>query len=225
MVILNANPVQEKQNQNANALKDTHRLLNPSTMENTALRQVIQESWKPKVKHDKHLTDLIEDHASEMYALLGTPEYEVLGLNNIIPIIKNKSKSEAKGYMDIIKGLAYLYKTKLGADKTLTYIIGVTARFRDVDAMQRYYNLEKSESDFKIKKIEERIGLENNKLEQLAVELKSGESSFITRFFKRGQLIKIKSQMNSKKRRIARLSTRASRVKKTFESVNKMVKG
>ncbi|MDE1828346.1 MAG: hypothetical protein KGH65_04250 [Candidatus Micrarchaeota archaeon] len=207
-------------------LKDSQRMGGKAAnMENIALRNVVQESWRTKVKHDKNLMDLIDDHASNMHRLLGNAEYEIFCIHNLISNTKNMSKAEVRGYIRIIEGLAYFYNIKLGADLASTLLTGLTFKAKNLDSIGRYYKMMIMQIDSRIKKFESKASLENKRMEGLALELKYNESSIITRIFRKNRLNSLRSKMNSKRKRLDAINTRISKNKKVLESINKTIKG
>ncbi|MDE1869516.1 MAG: hypothetical protein KGH71_00835 [Candidatus Micrarchaeota archaeon] len=227
MVILNApeeKPVKERQI----ILKDTQRPApsrSVSNLENISLRNVVQESWRAKVKHDKHMLDLIDDHASNMQKLLGNAEYEIFCIHNLIANTKNMSKSEVKSYIKTIEGLAYFYNSKLGLDLTSALLTGLTFKAKNLDSLGRYYKLMINEIDSKIKKYEKKASKENTKLDNLALDLRYSESGIINRLFRRGKAQQLKTRISMKRRKLDRYNTAITRNRKVMESVHRMIKG
>ncbi|MDE1850744.1 MAG: hypothetical protein KGH54_03050 [Candidatus Micrarchaeota archaeon] len=226
MVVLNQTSEKQPVADRPVAFKDSQRMGGKAAnMENIALRNVVQESWRTKVKHDKGLMDLIDDHASNMHRLLGNAEYEIFCIHNLIANTKNMSKAEVRGYIRIIEGLAYFYNTKLGADLASTLLTGLTFKAKNLDSIGRYYKLMIMQIDSRIKKFESRASVENKRMEGLALELKYNESSIITRIFRKDRLNSLRLRMNARRKRLERINTRISKNRKTLESINRTIRG
>lgn len=225
MVILNS-PEEKLTRERPTIFKDTQRMnRSVSNLENIAIRNVVQESWRSKVKHDKHLLDLIDDHASNMQKLLGNAEYEIFCIHNLIANTKNMSRSEVKGYIKIIEGLGYFYNGKLGRDLTSTLLTGLTFKAKNLDSLGRYYKSMVNEIDSRIRRYEGRASNENRKLEDLTLDLRFNESGFLSRIFKKGKIEQLKTRINARKRRLDRINSRIGKNRKVMDSVNRMIKG
>lgn len=225
MVILNS-PEEKLTRERPTALKDTQRTpRNISNLENMALRNVVQDSWRSKVKHDKHLLDMIDDHAANMNKLLGNAEYEIFCIHNLIANTKNMTKAEVKGYIKIIEGLGYFYNIKLGKDLTSTLLTGLTFKAKNLDSLGRYYKGMMNEIDTKIKKYENKATGENKRLEDLMLDLRINQTGFFNRIFKKGRVEQIKRRIDSRKRRLDKINMRIGKHKNMMGSVTRMIKG
>ncbi|MDE1856064.1 MAG: hypothetical protein KGH49_02405 [Candidatus Micrarchaeota archaeon] len=196
-----------------------------SNFENLAYKNVVQESWRGKLKHDKHLLDMVDDHATNMHRLLGSADYEVYGIDKAISNFRGMSKAEIKGYMKTLEGLAYFYNTTLGPELASTIITGITDRAKTLSSLGKYYRLMINGIESRIKRYDDKMGRENKNVEYLSLDLKFKESSLINRIFKKGELNSIRNKINSKKKRIAKMGTHASKHRRVLDSVNRTIKG
>ncbi|MDE1825613.1 MAG: hypothetical protein KGH61_03570 [Candidatus Micrarchaeota archaeon] len=220
MVILNATenkPVMLKESQRQGK--------NYSSLENFSLRSVVQDSWRSKLKEDRQMIGVMDEHAMNMQRLLGNVDYEMFCIQNLIANTKSMTKAELRGYIRILEGLAYFYNNKLGTELTSALLAGVTLKAKNLDSLSRYYKLMVGELDNKIKRSEERYKRTNRRLEMLSLDLKYNEASLITRIFQKGKISSIKSRIMVRKARLGRIDSRLNSHKRVLDTVNRVIKG
>ncbi|MDE1761846.1 MAG: hypothetical protein KGH59_01355 [Candidatus Micrarchaeota archaeon] len=219
MVILNVN------NEKPVTLKENQRIRHYANLEGLALRNVVQDSWRAKVKHDKHLSDTIDQHTANMQRLFGSLEYEAFSVQNIIANTKNMSRAELSGYIRILEGLAYFYNNKLGNDVASTLLTGLTMKAKTLDSLNRYYRLMVGELDSRIKRYDGAKDKESRKIERLDLLLKYNEASFLSWLLKKRQINGLRTRISTRRRKLARIDERAAKERKTLDQVNRIVKG
>ncbi len=194
------------------------------TLEGIAIRNVVQEAWKGKIKNDKQLVDVLDNHTTNMRKLLGNMEYETFCILNLLSHIKNMSTSELVYYLKMIEGITYFYKSKLGGELTSALLTGITYKAKDLDSLNRYYRIAMDELEGRVRYLEAKSRTQSRDIDLLTMDLRYQESS-IFRFFMKGRINRIKGRITKKREKAVDINRAIVKNKAIIEKITRVARG
>lgn len=189
-----------------------------STIEADAVKKVVRENWECKLKEKGTDLDILNDHAAFMSRELSTIDYETLCMQNIAARAKHMSRGELLAYTKTIEALALGYKSRFGADFSGLLVAGVTLISKDAKTVRKHFDYFISHLSSGAVRCDKLIGKENGRLVSLDTEL-AKKNSGILRFFRKGDILRLRRSIRSRQIRIKRLEGRKRRYVSLAEQV------
>jgi hypothetical protein len=193
------------------------------TLEKQALNKVVRDSWRNKLdaKHDAKIADSLNSHAANMRKVLGTFDYEVLCMPNIIANSKQMTRSELSQYLSMIEALAIGYKHMFENDFVSILMAGLTLKARNISSMSRYFDMFVKDIENKSSSYRKKAEKVGGSVEKLAVEIERMERSLIRRFFKKGEIRLLRAHLSSRSKRIYRFTEK----ERYYSNISSRVRG
>ncbi len=184
-----------------------------STIEASAVKKIVRESWESKLKERGTTLDILNEHAEFMTREFSALDYETLCMQNIAARAKHMSKGELLAYTNAIEALAIGYKERFGADLGSLLIAGITLVAKDFKTVSKHLDYFLAHVSESAKAYETAIGREVKRVERLDSRLRS-KNSGILRFFRKKEIAELNARIRSRQARISRLSAKKARYAK-----------
>ncbi len=187
-----------------------------STIEASAVKRIVRESWESHIKERGTSLDILNEHAEFMENEFADLDYQTLCMQNIAARAKHMSKGELSEYTKALEALAVGYKARFGPEFATLLVAGITLVARDVEGAKRHLDYFLSHLSESESRYERRIAKEMRLVERLDLRLRSRNSG-ILRFLRKRELNALGRKITAGHGRIAMLGKRKSSFAKMSE--------
>ncbi len=192
-----------------------------ASAEIVAFNKILKESWKKNVG-SAEIDAMLTDHANNMHNILGTFDYEIAGIRNVILHSKKLARGDLVKYMRMVEGLTYAYKNMLGSELAGTIAAGMTLKAHDLHSLNRYYVTMVDFVESKIKYYEGMGKSKERRVELLDNEIVRLDSS-ILRFLNKKKIRGIRKRIGNANNRIGTLNEKAEKYRKMRSTIKTIV--
>jgi len=195
-----------------------------STLERSAIKKVIRESWQSEVEDKGETASMLNSHVASMQAFIGTLDYEALCMRQLINTTKHMSESMREEYLHAIESFASAYAQVYHSKKLLSLmLVGIVHSSKSPEAVEKYTN-----EIFSIAKgrLEAASELEKQNIEKIN-ELMNRISSVKTPLgilFRRKEIRAMEARLDMLTLRQKRLHKKVDKYKIAVINISKFVK-
>lgn len=178
------------------------------TIERGILRKAIRENWGGKTSDATHgkMIQALDDHAAKMEALLGTFEYGILCMPNIISNSSRMSERELTAYLSLLEALGTGIKHLYNSEWSTIFLAGLTLKARDLKSASRHLDSFMQRMEKKFQYYQSRSEKENRSMDELLAEI-DVKGSGLLKFFRKGELNALNRMVTLRSERSKMLSS------------------
>ncbi len=197
------------------------------TFESEILKRVIKESWRDRLpetskQKDDEVVFMLDQHASKMHKVLGSFDYEVLCMPNIMANSRNMTRKELAHYLAFLEALAVGYLYKFDNEFVNLLLAGLTLKAKTLSGLMKHFESFLTLLEGRLNIYRSRAEKESRSLESICSELESMESSLLRRIFKKGDIRMLRLRTRRKAMRIKVFHSKAENYANMLSGLKKM---